>query len=181
AGYVSWYPFDHPQLGRVELGGWNKLACFRNPPAKFLEREVKRFPPWLVWRALTTPKLGLLEAPAQNLGADTWKVRLARHNTGFLPTYVTKRALERKVARAIVYEIELPEGAELLGGKARIEGGQLEGRAGKVSLQAFLPDPMITSDRGQCEWTVRAKPGMRARLVARHERAGPVQAAILFE
>ncbi|PJF26310.1 MAG: carboxypeptidase, partial [Phototrophicales bacterium] len=22
-GYVNWYPFDHPQLGRVELGGWD--------------------------------------------------------------------------------------------------------------------------------------------------------------
>ena len=21
-GFVDWYPFDHPQLGRVELGGW---------------------------------------------------------------------------------------------------------------------------------------------------------------
>jgi murein tripeptide amidase MpaA len=32
AAYVDWYPFEHPQLGPVELGGWNKLATFRNPP-----------------------------------------------------------------------------------------------------------------------------------------------------
>ena len=61
-GYVDWYPFDHPQLGRVELGGWNKLGVFRNPPAKYLEREVKRFPPWLTWQALTLPKLELLRS-----------------------------------------------------------------------------------------------------------------------
>ena len=35
-GYVDWYPFDHPQLGEVELGGWNYIYTFRNPPPAFL-------------------------------------------------------------------------------------------------------------------------------------------------
>lgn len=175
AGYVAWYPFEHPQLGPVELGGWNKLACFRNPPAKYLEREVRRFPQWLAWQALTLPRLEVFRAEAQRLGPDTWKVRLAVQNTGYLPSYVTKRALERKVVRGVVYEIALPDGAAILAGKARHEGGQLEGRANKVSLQAFLPAPEITGDRGQCEWTIRAQPGGVARLTARHERAGRVQ------
>jgi murein tripeptide amidase MpaA len=180
AGYVDWYPFEHPQLGRVELGGWNKLASFRNPPAKFLEREVKRFPGWLTWQALTTPKLELLKTEVTALGADTWRVRLVVHNTGYLPSYVTKRALERKVVRGVVYEIALPPGAQLIAGKPRFEGKQLEGRAGKVSLQAFLPNLDITADRGQCEWTVKAAAGTRIGLVARHERAGRVSTSILL-
>ena len=179
-GYVDWYPFDHPQLGRVELGGWNKLASFRNPPARFLEREVKRFPGWLTWQALTLPKLELLKAEAKALGEDTWRVRLAVHNTGYLPSYVTKRALERKVVRGVVYEIALPAGGELVAGKARAEGNQLEGRASKVSLQAFLPNLDITADRGQCEWTVRAPRGTRVELVARHDRAGKVAASLVL-
>jgi murein tripeptide amidase MpaA len=177
-GYVSWYPFEHPQLGPVELGGWNRLACFRNPPAKYIEREVRRFPGWLAWQALTLPRLEVFRAEASRLGEDTWKLRLAVHNTGFLPSYVTKRALERKVVRGVVYEIELPAGAELLSGKARYEGGQLEGRANKPSLQAFLPNPDLTADRGQCEWTLRARAGAVVRLTARHERAGRVQADV---
>ena len=180
-GYISWYPFDHPQLGAVELGGWNKLATFRNPPAKYLEREVKRFPAWLTWQALTLPRLELHSAQAQRLGPDTWKVRLAVHNTGYLPAYVTKRALERKVVRGVVYEIDLPPGATLVAGKARVEGGQLEGRASKVSLQAFLPILDLTGDRGQCEWTVRAAPGTVLTLSARHERAGRVRAQVTLE
>ena len=141
-GYVDWYAFDHPQLGRVELGGWNRLGVFRNPPRKYLEREVKRFPPWLTFQALTLPKLELMRAEATPLGPDTWRVRIAVHNTGYLPSYVTKRALERKVTRGVVYEIVLPQGAELLSGKPRVVGAQLEGRSGKPSLQAFLPKAM---------------------------------------
>ena len=177
-GYVAWYPFEHPQLGAVELGGWNKLAAFRNPPKKYLEREVKRFPGWLTWQALTTPKLELLRAEATRLGPDTWKVRLAVQNTGYLPSYVSKRALERKVTRGVVYEIALPEGAMLVGGKPRVEGAQLEGRASKPSLQAFLPNPELTGDRGQCEWTVRGPEGCRVRLTARHDRAGRIRAEV---
>ena len=124
----------------MELGGWNKLATFRNPPAKYIEREVKRFPDWIVWQALTLPRLELLKAEVEPLGGDTWRVRLAVQNTGYLPSYVSKRALERKMTRGVVYEIALPEGASLVGGKPRVEGAQLEGRANKVTLQAFLPD-----------------------------------------
>lgn len=178
--YVDWYPFDHPQLGPVEIGGWNKLACFRNPPRKYLEREVKRFPKWLTWQALTTPKLEILRAEVIRLGEDAWKLRLAVHNTGYLPTYVSKRALERRITRGVVYEIALPAGAELLAGKARVEGPQLDGRANRVSLQSFTPEAAVTGDRGQCEWTVRAPAGATLTLSARHDRAGRVSTAIVL-
>ena len=173
-GYIRWYPFEHPQLGPVELGGWNKLGVFRNPPVKYREREVRRFPRWIVWQALTTPRLETLRTEAVALGGDTWRVRIAVQNSGYLPSYVTKRALERKMVRGVVYEIALPAGAELVAGKARVEGAQLEGRSNKVSLQAFLPDLSLTADRGQCEWTVRAPKGAEVTLTARHDRAGKV-------
>ena len=179
-GYVSWYPFEHPQLGAVELGGWNRLGVFRNPPVKYREREVRRFPRWIVWQALTLPRLETLRTEVVALGADTWKVRLAVQNSGYLPSYVTKRALERKIVRGVVYEIALPAGAELVGGKPRVEGAQLEGRASKVSLQAVVPDPSLTGDRGQCEWTVRATKGAQVAVTARHDRAGKVVERIVL-
>jgi murein tripeptide amidase MpaA len=43
-GYVDWYAYKHPQLGQVELGGWDTLHMWTNPPAAFLEDELKRFP-----------------------------------------------------------------------------------------------------------------------------------------
>ncbi len=177
-GHVAWYPFEHPQLGPVELGGWNKLATFRNPPPKYREREVKRFPAWLVWQALTLPRLELARTECTRLGPDTWKVRVVVQNSGYLSTSVTQRARERKVVRGVVYEIEMPPGAELVSGKSRVEGPQLEGRAGKASLQAFLPTTDISADRGQCEWTVRAPEGTTLRVTARQDRAGRVAADV---
>ncbi len=174
-GYVDWYPYNHPQLGPIELGGWDHVYAFRNPPKPFVEKEVALFPKWLVWALLISPKLELFEVSAKPLGGGAFRVRLVVHNTGWLPSYVTKKALEKKVLRGLICEIELPEGASLETGKPREEMGQLEGRAYK---EAFMSAEDETEDRIKVEWVVRAPDGGMVKLVARHERAGTVRAEV---
>jgi murein tripeptide amidase MpaA len=178
-GYVEWYPFDHPQLGPVELGGWNRMYAFRNPPPEFLEKEIAPFSDWLVWHLLISPRLELYEVSAKPLGEGAYHVRLVVHNTGWLPTYVTKKAVEKKIVRGVVCEIELPEGATLETGKQREEIGQLEGRAYKPSVPAIIfHSADATEDRAKVEWVVRAPNGGVVKLTARHERAGVVTAEV---
>ena len=110
--HVAWKPFDHPQLGPIEIGGWNRFHAFSNPPPAFLERELARFPKWMLWQALTSPRMELVAAECDALSGDSWRVRLVVQNTGWLPSYVSKRALERKVVRGVVAEIALPDGGE---------------------------------------------------------------------
>jgi murein tripeptide amidase MpaA len=175
-GYVAWYPFDHPQLGRVELGGWDAMNAWGNPPPAFLEKEIQPFPDWIVWHTLISPRLGLREAGVTPIGEGAYRVRLVVENTGWLPTYVTKKAVEKKTARGLVCEIELPEGARLQTGKPREELKQLEGRAYKA---AFLePSEESTVDRLKVEWVVHAPQGGTVKLAARHERAGTVRAEV---
>jgi murein tripeptide amidase MpaA len=179
--HVDWKPFDHPQLGQVEIGGWDKMNYWRNPPPALREREVEKFPAWLERIALSLPKLELLRAEVRALGPDTWRVRFAVANSGWLPAYVTKRALERKVVRGVVFEIVLPPGAQLVGGTLRIEGAQLEGHAPKTSLQAFLPTREVTADRALAEWVVQAPRGRAVALIARADRAGVVRTEVVLD
>ena len=37
-GFVPWHAFDHPQLGPVEIGGWDKIHYWYNAPFDRLER-----------------------------------------------------------------------------------------------------------------------------------------------
>jgi murein tripeptide amidase MpaA len=176
-GYVDWHEFDHPQLGKVELGGWNQLYAWTNPPPSFLEKEIARFPAWLVWHLLISPRLEIYEASAQPMGEGVYRVRLIAQNTGWLPTYVTKHAQTNKIVRGVVCEIELPGGATLATGKLREEVGQLEGRAYKPSAPStWVSDS--TDDRAKAEWVVRAPNGGKVKLIARHERAGVVRAEV---
>ena len=182
--HVDWKPFMHPQLGQVEIGGWDKMNYWRNPPPQLREREAARFPKWMTKIALSLPKLELLRTEVRALGPDTWRVKLAVANSGWLPAYVTKRALQRKTVRGVIFEIHLPEGdpsVSLVSGKPRMEGPQLEGHAPKSSLNAFLPGREVTADRAVGEWVVRAPRGTRLALSAHADRAGVVRAEVILD
>ena len=172
-GYIDWYPFNHPQLGQVELGGWDAMYAWSNPPPQFLEQEIARFPEWLVWHLLISPRLEIYEASVAYLGGSNYRIRFVVQNTGWLPTYVTERAMDKKLVRGCICEIELPEGAKLIIGKLREDVGQLEGRAYQPSApHRRQADP--TSDRALVEWVIHAPDDNTVKLTARHDRAGVV-------
>jgi len=177
-GYIDWYPFDHPELGPLELGGWDWLYALKNPPPQFLEAEIAPFADWLIWHLLISPCLELYKAEAKPLGDDTYRVTMVVHNTGWLPSYITQKAKEKKVVRGLVCEIELPEGATLETGEPREELGQLEGRAYKPSIPFTYYPSDVTADRAKVEWVVRAPKGGTINLTARHEKAGTVFATV---
>lgn len=182
--HVDWKPFHHPQLGAVEIGGWDKMNYWRNPPPHLREREAARFPKWMTQIALSLPRLEVLRTEVRALGPDTWRVRFAVGNSGWLPACVTKRALERKAVRGVIFELHLPAGdpaVSLVSGQERIEGPHLEGHSPKQSLLAFLPQREITGDRAVGEWVVRAPKGMRLALSARADRAGAVRAEVSLD
>jgi murein tripeptide amidase MpaA len=179
-GYLDWYPFEHPQLGKVELGGWNGMYAWSNPPPQFLEKEIARFPNWVIWHLLISPQLEIYQISVSNLGNGTYRIHLVVHNTGWLPTYVTEKALEKKLARGCICEIELPPGATLETGKLREELGQLEGRAYKPSAP-FRKQADPTKDRAKVEWVVRATQGGVVRLMVKCDRAGVVRKEVTLE
>lgn len=183
-GHVDWYEFEHPQLGKVELGGWDSHFAFRNPPPQFLEAEISPFVDWVVWLALASPKLEKRETRVDKLSDGNVKVRFAVQNTGFLPTHVTELGNKKKLCRGVIGEIErvgeltpslgAPLPSWLHSGKLRVDGGQLNGWV-HVPSSGFGWQMNATEDVSVFEWVVA--PGTY-RLTARHERAGLVSEEI---
>lgn len=184
-GYIDWYPFEHPQLGKVELGGWDSQLAFRNPPPQFLEAEVAPFSDWAIWQALASPKLELRETRVEEIGPNVWRIRIAVQNTGWLPTNVTKLALEKKLCRGVVGEILLSgaplaekgssEPAWLISGKLRVDAGQLVGYS-HISSSGFGAQLNPTDDVAVFEWVVRGSG--RYDVTIKHERAGTIRTSI---
>jgi murein tripeptide amidase MpaA len=181
-GHVDWHPFNHPQLGEVEIGGWDTQYAFRNPPPPFLEKEVAPFSDWVIWQALASPKLEERASVVEEIEPGVWRIRFAVQNTGWLPTNVTKIAEQRKLCRGVVGEIEQngspqstagsSEPAWLVSGKLRQELGQLCGWS-HVSSSGFGGQLSATDDVAVFEWVVRG-PGTY-NVAVRHERAGVVR------
>jgi murein tripeptide amidase MpaA len=179
-GFVDWYPFEHPQLGQIELGGWNPLYSFWNPPANLLQQEIAAFPQWLVWHNLISPRLEIFDLSVKQLQAELWQINLVVHNTGWLPTYVSQQAKQKDKVRGVICEIQLPDTVTLISGQARIERGQLEGRAHKPASPfgwgGQMADP--TDNRLRVEWVVRGDPATSVKVIARHDRAGHAEREI---
>ncbi|MGH9133754.1 MAG: carboxypeptidase, partial [Ilumatobacteraceae bacterium] len=168
-GHVDWYPFDHPQLGAVELGGWDDLSVWTNPPPHLLRAEVTPHAEFAVFQALCSPRLEIRHTSVTRLGADQWRVEVGLANTGWLPTDVSERARKEKLVRPIVAELT-GDGVKVLDKPARREVGQLEGRA----AMRFSRSHDGTPDRLLVAWTVEATAGAIANVVAKHDRSGQV-------
>jgi Zinc carboxypeptidase len=176
-GYVDWYPFEHPQLGPVELGGWDLINFWYNPPLSRLEEEVRPHADFALFLALVSPRLVIRSFESASVGQDAHRLRVVLENTGWLPTNVTQKALERKAVRPIEVMLELPAGARVITGQEREEAGQLEGRVERRAILWWQTDHS-TSDRAKVEWVVEASVGERVGVVARHERAGTARAEL---
>ncbi len=177
-GFVDWYPFHHPQLGEVELGGWHDEYCWRNPPLHLLAKEIAPHADFIIFQALISPLLEFKEVTVTPVGEGAYHLRAIIQNTGWLSTSITARAREKSLVRPLEVEITLPEGAELVSGQRRTELGQLEGRALKNTIY-WQADP--TTDRAKVEWVIRAPAGSSVTLTASHQRAGKITKVITLE
>ncbi len=181
--FVDWTPFEHPELGAVEIGGWDTVHFISNVPLDRLEQEVAKFPKWLMHQALMSPKLELRSVSATAMGADFWRIRVELQNTGYLPTTVSKRAADRKQVQPLLAEIS-GEGFELVstsgnsgasfGALPRVDLGHLSGWSHKHSGTSFWPDSEPTSDIAVAEWVLRGPVGTPVHIKARAPRAGAV-------
>jgi murein tripeptide amidase MpaA len=176
-GYVDWYPFEHPELGEVELGGWDIMYCWGNVPPHLLEQEIAPHAEFALFHALISPRLEVLSLEAEEVADGSHHVTLVLHNTGWLPTYVTQKAQERKAVRPIEVDLRLPEGAVVVSGKLKEQAGQLEGRVHRRSLYGWFSNDS-TADRIKLEWVIEAPGGGTVEIEARHLRAGTVRGTI---
>jgi len=174
-GFVPWQPFEHPELGPVEIGGWIERRTFGNPPEKLLLKTIEPNTEFVIAHALMSPRLELRQVSATSLGEGVYHVRAVVANSGYLPTYGSKRAQEIRAVRPIEVRLTLPEGAELVTGEAFQEIGQLEGRANK---RALFGGNYPTDNLRKLEWTVRAPAGGELKIEAVAQRAGTARATI---
>jgi hypothetical protein len=173
-GHVTWYPYEHPQLGSVELGGWDVFYAWANVPFEQLEAEVAPHSDFAVFHCLISPRLETRSLDVEPVGTGVYKVRIVLVNTGWLPTNVSAKALERKAVRELEVELELPDGARLVSGEKVTKSGQLDGRVHKRTTLWWLTND-ATTDLTKLEWVIEAAPGSELGIVARHDRAGTVR------
>lgn len=169
-GYVPWYEIEHPQLGKIELGGWNTFYTWRNPPHSFLQAEAERNIPFALWLGRLLPHIETHTLDAAKISEEAYHINLVVENTGYFSTSTSVQSRKRKTARPVRFELELPPGARLVEGRRKVTGEHLEGRSNKL-VSATIWSASPTDNRCRTEWVVAAPPGSKIKIKISSDRA----------
>jgi len=95
--FKNWSEFNHPQLGKVEIGGFNPKFFSQNPPTEYLEEWAKKQAMFNLMLAEHLPQIEINEVIVTQKNVDTYKINISFTNTGFLPTALEQAKLVKIV------------------------------------------------------------------------------------
>ncbi len=182
-GFSDWAHFDHPELGPVEIGGWQLKFTRQNPPLPYLEEELKRNLPFVLEMMGALPRVSFGKTRITPLGDDAVRVQVQVQNAGYLPTHVTQQALDAGKAEPVRVTFDTTLG-EVIGHCER-DMGHLDGRSthgdqqGRIGYNIY-GNPVAEFER-VAEWTVRLQDGkFEGEICAGTPRAGRTQMSICW-
>ncbi len=119
--YKRWTKFQHPDLGEVELGGYDPKFFSQNGPPQVLEKWARNEAMFNLDMALALPEVSIVsvtavKAPALKLprGATpdsaTHEIRITLRNTGLIPTAL-EQAKRVKIVRPDIVTLTPPRGS----------------------------------------------------------------------
>ncbi|MBQ1447842.1 MAG: zinc carboxypeptidase [Erysipelotrichaceae bacterium] len=168
-----WTEYDHPQFGKVEIGGIGVKFTSQNPPAFLLNNEVEKMTSFTLRYAKVLPELCIENTQCTQVGDDVYKITVKVANNGYLPTNISEEAVNLKVAKEVKVKIEGE--IEIIEGKAETGIGNLGGygqikammgySAGYESLITVAPIKEVT-------WIIKAKKGSEVMIKACQNKAG---------
>jgi hypothetical protein len=123
--FATWSPYEHPELGAVEIGGWLPLTR-HNPTAEAIPALVARWAGLVASLADDLPRIEWVKVEVVEAADRLFDARATLMNGRLLPTMPvmgerTRRPLPIRV------RLELPDGAELVAGRSVHTVGRLDG------------------------------------------------------
>jgi hypothetical protein len=90
--FLEWKPFDHPQFGKVEMGGVWKKYQGRVPPRFMNEELCHRNMAFSLYQADEMPLIRMGDTSVEKVGGDVYRVFVDITNPKVVPTVLAKAA-----------------------------------------------------------------------------------------
>lgn len=103
--YVDWKEFDHPDYGKVEMGGRWKKTRGRVPPRFMNEELCHRNMAFTLYQADEMPMMKMGEHKVEKIGNGVYKVWVEFSNPKVAPT-ITAKAAQNNVVRPDLLTLE---------------------------------------------------------------------------
>jgi len=165
--FQPWRLFDHPQLGRVEIGGF-LFRHLANPTPSDLLRISKGTYRFTLENARRHPRVVLEDVRVDAVGGSVYRVRVRVANRGEFPTHITNKGKSLRRLHTVRVEFYSAVGVGLLSAEGHVDLGHLPGVTGSQFLEWFVSAPEGNEDL--CEIRVMgAAGGNVSRRVKKHE------------
>ena len=152
----AWRPFDHPQLGPVEIGGYDPLIGIWNPPFDRLAEMCEAQSRFFLRVAALAPDLTVADVTVERLADDLHRVTARVENRGYLPTFFLGSAKSRSYSDPVRVRLALGAGLELVSGEVEQQVGHLMGWGGNDrNTTLMLARSTVEHSRRRLSWVVR--------------------------
>lgn len=173
--FGAWRAFDHPQIGPVEIGGYDPLIGIWNPPLDRLAEVCDEQSRFVLRLASLAPRVVIARVDVEVLGDGVRRVDAIIENRGFLPTYVLGSAKRLTWNEGVRVALECGEGASIASGDASVSVGHLDGWGGNDRFTSpALARSVGEIGRRKVSWVVRGEGPLTIRASA--PRVGEVEA-----
>ena len=136
--FVSFKPFDHPTLGKVQVGGW-RPGVRLNPPSEQIGPIAAAHFAFLKAVIPKLARLAILEVRVEAKGGGLFSIAAVVENSGYLPTALAQGVRTRK-APPVLVRLDLG-GARLLAGRSREQIDALAGSGGRKEFRWLVLAP----------------------------------------
>jgi len=168
-GFIDWYPFEHPDLGSVELGGWDRWST-SSPPEPMIAGEVGRNVDWVLTFAEKTPQVAVLDANANRAaGDDSIRITAVVANVGWAATATAHASESLGTAQPVRVHLQL-ENATVLSEESVVDLGVLPGTRGGAPTQR------------EASWSIRvvdSSSPVSVTVVVTSQKAGTARRVVL--
>jgi hypothetical protein len=132
ARFVPWKPFDHPELGAVEIGGFAPFATIE-PPESERARIAAVELEFLVSLGDLLPRVKVAKCTAKEVSAGLWKIEATITNDSFLP-YASAAGRRAETVRPVRVTLRAPKNVQLLAGTRQQLVQNIESSGGRKEL-----------------------------------------------
>jgi len=161
--WKPWTEFDHPQLGRVEIGGTGSGNDIMPHPRHIADLSVKTTD-FILQHSDWHPQIALSALETIQVSDGIYRIRGRVANVGIHSTNVMSTAAASRTHEPVCVALELPEGVQIVSRPATYEFDALGPRS-------FRP----------LEWFVAASASAQISVRASHPRAGKVQVPMTLD
>ncbi len=167
--YVPWKEYDHPQFGKIEIGGAKKNYT-RNHPGFLLLEDAHRNAAFTIYHAYHMPKLEVLETKIKSIGSNLYEVNATIWNDRIIPTHSD---------HDVRYKIERPNLIRLEGAQVLTGMRVLNADFNETLEQRFQPAQIeVPSIEGmsavKVRWIVKGKPN-NLKIIIDSAKGGKVE------